>query len=204
VKAQAQDFKRFYTPILEILRSGQNMLKLAIPVVLPKGISRSEVSDELILRALFGEEEYARLRERLDQEIYVEFYEEGHPAVQTQKLGGQVKQDVSENFTSKGVALDTANPMTFIVSEKEQELYQDLEQALLWIIEGNLDTKKLLLIAEQLTSNGIKDQELLEFLKKADPEAIEEMNRHKLSTPKTMMEEFGLRIKTQRQTATMA
>jgi hypothetical protein len=204
VKAQSQDFKRFYTPILEVLKTGQNMMKLAIPVVLPKGISREEVSDELILRALFGEEEYAKLRERLNQEIYVEFYEEGHPAVQTQQLGGQVKQDVAENFRNKGVALDAANPMTFIVSEKEQALYRDLEQALLWIIEGNLDTKKLLLIAEQLTSNGIKDQELLEFLKKADPEAIEEMNRHKLSTPKTMMEEFGLRIKTQRQTATMA
>jgi hypothetical protein len=65
-----------------------------------------------------------------------------------------------------------------------------------------LDAKKLLLIAEQLT--GVEDEELRDFLKKADPETIEEMNNHRLSTPKTMMEEFDLRIKTQRQTATMA
>jgi hypothetical protein len=161
------------------------------------------VSKDLILSTLFPEEQYARLKERLKEEIYIEFYSQDHPAVQDQTLGRKVFQDVIFHFNQKGVALDSERPMMFIVSEEEKGSYQDI-QDILWTIQGNLDAKKLLLIAEYLSSQRIEDQELLDFLKKADPETIEEMNRRQLTSPKVMMEDLDLRIKSGKQTDTMA
>jgi hypothetical protein len=205
VKAQSHQFQRFYDQLLEAKKTGVNLLKLAIPVVLPEGISREEVSEELILRAILGEEGYQALKKAgLEEEIYVVFYAPNHPAVLDRQLGEQVTRDAISAFEQRQVALN-AKSFAFAVSQDEEALYGNLSQYLYWIVEGTLDAKKLLLIAEGLASEGnIKDEELLDFLKKADPEAIAEMNNHRLSTPKTMLEEFDLRIKTQRQTATMA
>jgi hypothetical protein len=202
VKAQAYSFEKFYEQLLEAKQKGVNLLKIAIPVVLPEGISRNEVNEELILRAVLGEEGYEALkRAGLEEELYVAFYASNHPAVVNEELGEQVKADVINQFAERQVTLGDKS-FAFAVMEEEEKLYGDLSEYLYWIVEGQLDAKKLLLIAEQLT--GVEDEELRDFLKKADPETIEEMNNHRLSTPKTMMEEFDLRIKTQRQTATMA
>jgi hypothetical protein len=203
VQAQTEDFRKFYGQVLEMLRHGENMLKIAIPILLPEGIEKESVSKDLILSTLFPEEQYARLKERLKEEIYIEFYSQDHPAVQDQTLGRKVFQDVIFHFNQKGVALDSERPMMFIVSEEEKGSYQDI-QDILWTIQGNLDAKKLLLIAEYLSSQRIEDQELLDFLKKADPETIEEMNRRQLTSPKVMMEDLDLRIKSGKQTDTMA
>ncbi|MDP3981679.1 MAG: hypothetical protein Q8Q33_09725, partial [Chlamydiota bacterium] len=95
--------------------------------------------------------------------------------------------------------------MQFAIAQEEQELYGDLGQIIYWVVEGTLDAKKLVLLAESLANEGlIQDPELLDFLKKADPDTIAEMNRRRLTTPKTMLEEFQTRIKTERVTATMA
>jgi len=83
-------------------------------------------------------------------------------------------------------------------------MYQDLQQDLKWIIDGTLDAKKLLIIAEHLASKGALDQDLLDFLNQADSDTLEEINRRRLTTPKMMMEEFDMRIRSQKQTAIMA
>jgi hypothetical protein len=202
IHAQSADFRKFYEEASQQkLESGQNIIKLAIPVVLPKGISHEEISSEQILRALWTDQ-FERMKQEFQDNVLVEIFVSEDGAVLEKRLGQSVKEVVKSKFF-EGVPVEPA--ITFVVAQEEQELYGDLAQYLYWIVEGTLDAKKLLLIAEGLASEGIiQDQELLDFLKNADPDSIAELNKRRLTNPKTMLEELELQFKTERQTATMA
>jgi len=176
-------------------------VKWVIPVIVEGKVSdtdRQEIEKNFMAVLLASNPEW---QSEASRNIMIRMIQDGE-----EESGEKMIAEAEEKFLKGAVQLDRSKDLMLILSEREKQQLT-LKDVLPWVIQGTLDEKKLMLIAELLAADGDKNKlsrEIIGLIKEIDPETLTELNSRQLLDARPLTEQLQLQQQSRKLLESMA